>query len=758
MTKRMGKWTRRAFITSGLIAGGGVVVGVALRPGNQARHLNELLGSEDGQLIHTYVRLDSDNVITAIAPHAEMGQGVHTALGQMLAEELDADWDMVKVEEAPAISEYAHYALGRGYLFTGIDFPRMLIPTVDGAMMRVADSLNMQITGGSMSVRVTGVLGMRVAGAATRQMLRQAAADAWGVPVEQIRTENSHLLHGASERKAPYADFAHAVAGMTPSYTPELKDPADYKIVGRHVPRRDIPSKVDGTAEFALDIRLPDMLYATVQRAPVFGGLVAQLDDQAARAVDGVVDVITIPAISSDHMIGAFTSGESVAVVADSYWTAKRGIDALKIDWSEVGHENVNSDEIFARFDHDISAGTDRVQDRQQGDTAAEFATASQVIDADYSVPFLAHSCMEPLNATARVSNGQCDIWVGCQNPLGFRRDVATALGMDADNVTLHNCVMGGGFGRKARPDYAIQAALVAQAVGKPVQLIWSREEDVRQDFYRPAVQSRFRAALDDAGKLLAWENTYTNKNEPIEAPLIPYAVPSQDIGYVNSPTHVPFGAWRSVDHSQHGFFTESFIDEAAHAAGRDPFEFRAELLQDHPRQSAVLARAAEAAGWNRPLPEGRGRGISLQESFGSIVAQVVEVTVVDGRVSVDRVVAVIDPGLAISPDGIAAQLESGIIYGLTAALHGEISIEHGRVVQSNFHDYQAVRMNAAPEIETHVINSGHDIGGAGEPGTPGIGPALANAVFDATGTRIRQLPIGKFNLNYQVEETGVVG
>lgn len=754
----MHKWTRRAFITSGLVAGGGLVVGVTMRPGNRVEKLSGLVGDQGGQLVHAYVKIDTDNVVTALVPHSEMGQGVHTALGQMLAEELDADWDRVLVEEAPAIGEYASYGAGRGYLLAGIDFPDIAVPSVDGMMMRVADALDMQITGGSMSVRTTGVIVMRVAGAATRQMLRQAAADAWSVSVDEIITEDSFLIHRATANRAPYSEFASTVAGMTPSYTPTLKDPSDFKLIGRSVPRRDIPAKVDGSLKFALDVRLPDMLYATVMRSPVFGATIESLDDTAARAVEGVVEIVRIPPDSFSSMLGAYNTGETVAVVADSYWSAKKGLDALQISWSDIPAAAASSDEIFAQFDRDITARTERANDIVQGNVDVELSRAAQVLEADYHVPYLAHSCMEPMNATAHVSDDRAEIWVGCQNPLGFRRQVAAALNLDEENVTLHNHSMGGGFGRRAVGDYAVQAARVAQVVGRPVQLIWSREEDVRQDFYRPAVQSRFRAALDSEGNLLAWENTYTNKNEPIEAPLIPYAVPSQDIGYVSSPTHVPFGAWRSVDHSQHGFFTESFIDEAAHAAGKDPFEFRADLLRDHPRHLAVLTRAAEEAQWGRPLAAGRGRGISLQESFGSLVAQVVEVTVTDGQLSVDRVVAAIDAGTAISPNGISAQVESGIIYGLTAALHGEITIENGAVVQGNFDDYEAVRMDEAPVIETYIVNSGYAIGGAGEPGTPGIAPALANAVYDATGIRVRQLPFDRFNFNIGGEESGVAG
>ena len=740
----MGKWTRRAFLTTGVIAGGGLIVGVAMRPGNQAGELSDLLGDDGGQLVHAYVRIDSDNTITAMVPHSEMGQGAQTALAQMLAEELDADWNDMRIEEAPAIGAYSHYSLGRKYLLKGINFPDFIVPSVDGAMMKLMDNLGLQVTGGSTSIRVTGSLGMRVAGASTRQMLRKAAASAWQVPLKDITTDNSHLVHTPSSRREPYASFVNEVAKMTPSQTPEFKKAEDYKIVGKFVPRLDIPSKVDGSAQFALDIRRPGMLYATVIRAPVFGATIVSIDDQAARKIEGVVDVIELPPAQSNMMIGGFQSSPAVAVIADSYWTAKKGRETLNITWSDVDLAARSSTDIFAQFAKDITASEERQSDRLQGDTPTQFLNASKVIEADYTVPFLAHTCMEPLNATAEISNGQCEIWVGCQNPLGFRKAVAEALSVDEDKVTLHNQLMGGGFGRKSRPDYAIQAAQIAKAVGRPIQLIWSREEDIRQDFYRPAIQSRFRGGIDENGKLLVWENTYVNKAEPTEAPLIPYAVEAQDIGHVSSPTHVPFGAWRSVDHSQHGFFTESFIDEAANATGKDALKFRLDLLKDKPRHLAVLKRAAEEANWETPLAKGRGKGISLQESFGSIVAQVVEVSIVDKSVSVDRVVAVIDPGLAIAPDGMKAQIESGIIYGLSAAMYGEITIQDGAVVESNFHDYRSLRMSDAPTIETHIINSGHELGGGGEPGTPGIAPALANAVYAASGIRVRSLPLMK--------------
>ncbi|MCI5044885.1 MAG: molybdopterin-dependent oxidoreductase, partial [Aquisalinus sp.] len=462
----MGKWTRRAFLSAGVLAGGGIIVGVALRPGNRNDKLASHVEGDGEKLVHAYIKIDQNNVVTAIIPHSEMGQGALTALAQMLADELDADWDLVRVEEAPAIGEYALYSTGRGYLFQGIDFPEIVIPTIEGVMMMLSDSLDLQVTGGSMSVRVTGTYGMRVAGAATRDMLKRAAAKEWGVSEKEITTEKSMLIHTASSRRAPYAEFAAAAAEMTPSYTPKLKDIKDYKLMGQHKPRFDIPAKVDGSAKFALDVRVPEMVYATVKRTPVFGGTVKSLDDTAARAIDGVLDVITLPVTNSDMMIGGFAAGEAVAVVAESYWSAQRGLRALDIQWDDNGKGAVSSADIAAKHQRDIDAGEERKSDHSAGDIQNALETSQTVLSAEYTIPYLAHTCMEPLNATADYRDGQCEIWVGCQNPLGFRRAVADVLRLDEEKVTFHNMLMGGGFGRKSRPDWAMQAALLSKAVG----------------------------------------------------------------------------------------------------------------------------------------------------------------------------------------------------------------------------------------------------------------------------------------------------
>lgn len=727
----MGKWTRRGFITAGIVGGAALVVGVAIRPGHQASKVAKYVKGENDALVTAWIKIDSDNKVTAIVPHSEMGQGAQTALSQMLADELDANWDDVSFIEAPAEDAYANFSMAKGYILGDAVIPKMLVGTVDGIFLQATKAMHLQITGGSASVRTTGVYGMRVAGAAAKALLLESAAEAWQVPLAELSSAQGHIHHKNSGKSAPYAQFAAAAGEKTPSSTPRLKTPEEFTIMGKDKPRFDIPAKVDGSAQFGIDASVPNMKIATVQAAPVFGAKVERFNADAVMAMPGVSKVVNLD--------------DAVAVVAEGYWQAKQALAVADIQWTSTEQDDISSGTIFAQFKQDIKqarAEGKTEEDKSQGNAEAAFKSASRIVERQYSVPYLAHACMEPMNALARVENGRCEIWTGTQNPLGFKHAVAEALEIDSENVSVTNFFMGGGFGRRATPDAAIQAARIAQAAGHPVKLIWSREEDVKHDHYRPAIASDFRAALNDANLPVAWENTYVDKHEPVEAPHIPYGIEHQDIAYVNSPTHIPFGPWRSVDHSQHGFFTESFIDELAHEAQRDPYEFRRDLLSAHPRHLKVLNLAAEKANWQEPLGKGKGRGISLQESFGSIVAEVIEVAVVDGKVSVERVVVVIDPGFAVSPNGLTAQMESGVIYGLTAALYGEISIENGQVKQQNFDTYPMVRMATAPVIDTYIINSHESWGGAGEPGTPGTAPALTNAIFAATGERIRALPV----------------
>lgn len=732
----MGKWTRRAFITSGVIAGGVVVFGVAIRRGDREDEVRQLVANGDETLFDIWLKIAPDNTVTAILPHAEMGQGAHTALAMMLADELDADWSKVEILEAPGHPEYANYALARGYLAGGIDFPGWLIDTVDGFFFRATQAIQLQVTGGSLSVRTTGQIAMRLTGAATRAALRQAAAEEWGVGTETVTTRDGLLLHEATGRSATYAGFAAAAAKLGLESEPQLKDEREFRIMGTDVQRLDIPAKVDGSAGFGIDTVLPGMKYAAVRAAPVFGGVTRRLDAASVQDMPGVRKVLDLET--------------AVAVVADGYWQARQALDTLDVEFTDGGNSHWQQGTIFQQFSDDLdrsaAAGDERV-DVTAGDATAALDGAARIIEAEYRVPYLAHSPMEPMNCTAWVHDGRCELWTGTQNPLAFAGEVADALDMDIEDVIVHNQFLGGGFGRRAFSDYAIQAARIAADVPYPVKLVWSREEDTRHDHYRQAGISRFQGGLDADGKPVAWHNHYVNKHDPEEAPHIPYAIDNQRIVYTESDTHVPWGFWRSVDHSLHAFFTESFVDELAVTSGRDPYEMRRELLAEQPRFRAVLDLAAEKAGWGAPLPANMGRGISIHRSFGTIVAEVVEVEIVDGELSVPRVVCAVDAGYAISPDGLAAQMESGIAYGLTAALYGEISIRSGAVAQSNFHDYPMLRMDKAPAVETHIINSGETLGGAGEPGTPPIAPALANAIYDAIGVRIRELPVRRHDL-----------
>jgi isoquinoline 1-oxidoreductase subunit beta len=726
----MNKWTRRGFITTGILAGGMFAVGIAIRPGKRIAELSKLATKGNETLINIWVKIAPDNVVTAIVPHSEMGQGVMTALGAMLADEMDADWDKLVMEQAPAHEEYANSVIPRFYLAPGLRPPGIVEDTIDGAFLKIAKTMGFQTTGGSMSVRGTGMHGLRLAGSAARQMLIEGAAEKWSVPKDELRTDKSMIFHDKSKRFAPYAEFASAAAKGSPPRYPALKSPDEFRLMGRSIPRTDVPAKVDGSAVFGIDVTLPGMKFAAIKQPPVFGAKIATLDAEAAHKMPGVITIINL--------------GDFVAVVADSYWQAKTALDAVSMTFTRTENDTVSSADIFARQTKAIDVAAKEGGDilLKKGDAAAALAEAVKKLDAEYRVPFLAHVTMEPMNATAWVHDGRCEVWAGMQNPLGSRNAVAEAIDFNTDNVIMHNVFLGGGFGRRGRPDYTNQAARIAQKVTFPVKMIWSREEDVRQDFYRPAAISRMTAAFDAAGKPTAWVSHNVELHDPKEAAHIPYAIDNQLIDFADSANHVRFGAWRSVDHSQQGFFTESFVDEMAHFAGKDPYQFRRSLLAGSPRHLAVLDRAAKMANWGSPLAKGQGRGIALVDSFGTVVAQVAQVDLTGTTPRVTDVFCAADPGYAMNPDGFAAQMESGIIYGLTAALFGDITLENGAVQQSNLHDYEMIRMDNAPKITVEIINSGAVVGGGGEPGTPPIAPAVTNAIFAITGTRIRALPV----------------
>jgi isoquinoline 1-oxidoreductase beta subunit len=514
--------------------------------------------------------------------------------------------------------------------------------------------------------------------------------------------------------------------------------------MGTSQPRFDIPAKVTGEAKFGIDIMLPGMKYATVKAAPVFGSKVKTVDTTVSKDQEGVQKILNL--------------GNAIAVVADGYWQAKSALDALSFEFEITENDKISQNDIFSGYRKAMETALSEGElenHHKSGDVQKIFDNAATVIEAEYQLPFLAHATMEPMNCTAWVHDGKCEIWCGSQNPLGVRSRIAELLEMEPENVTVNNQLLGGGFGRRSETDVMEQAVLIAKEFDFPVKLIWSREEDTQHDVYREATISKMKAGLDQAGKPLAYDHQFIFRHHPTEAADIPYDIPNQLIRYSNPPSFVPWGNWRSVDHSTHGFLTESFTDEMAHAAKQDPLAFRKILTKNNLRFQKVLDLVREKSNWGSTLPANWGRGVAIAQSFGSIVAEVAEVEVgIDGKVKVHRVVCAVDPGFAIHPDGFIAQMESGIIYGLAAAMTGEITIENGAVAQSNFHNYPVTRMNEAPKIETHIINSGNPPGGAGEPSTPVIAPAVTNAIFDATGIRIRQLPISKNDLRASIRPT----
>ncbi|NVJ85105.1 MAG: xanthine dehydrogenase family protein molybdopterin-binding subunit [Algoriphagus sp.] len=740
----MKKWTRRAFIGTGILASGALVIGVAIRPGNRSSKVAGLIAEEGETVMNIWLKISPDNTVTVIIPHAEMGQGVHTTLAMMLADELDADWSKVKFMEAPADKEYANYVVAKGFIAGNKTFPKFLEETIDGVFLTAVKTMNFQITGGSASVRFTGQQGMRIAGAAAKAMLLQAAADTWKVPIEELKAKKSTISHPASNQTATYAELAPAAAKVKAPKQPKLKTRDEFTLMGTSPARLDIPAKVSGQAKFGMDMIVPNMKYATIKAAPVFGAKVKSVDTSIPSDSEGVLKVLNLE--------------NAVAVIAQGYWQAKSMLDRLAIKFESTENDGKSQEDIFNGYRLAMDKALEEAslsEHYQSGDAHSALSGAETVVEAEYQLPFLAHATMEPMNCTAWVHDGKCEIWCGSQNPLGVMAAVAELLDISLDQVTVHNQLLGGGFGRRSETDVIRQAVAIAKEVDFPVKLIWSREEDTQHDLYREATISRMKAGLDQSGNPVAYSHQFLFKHHPPEAADLPYAVPNQLIQFTSPSSFVPWGNWRSVDHSVHGFLTESFIDELAFAAKKDPLAFRKSLTQDKPRFQKVLDLIQEKSDWDSPLPANWGRGIAIAQSFGSIVAEVAEVEVnVEGKVKVHRVVCVADPGFAIHPDGFTAQMESGIIYGLAAAMTGEITIENGAVAQSNFHDYQVTRMNEAPKIETHIINSGNPPGGAGEPSTPVIAPAVTNAIFNATGVRIRRLPISKTDLRVSIRQT----
>jgi isoquinoline 1-oxidoreductase subunit beta len=712
----MRKWTRRAFIGTGTLAGGGFVLGVAGVAFSPSRHS---VVSDDaattGQLT-TWLLVTPDNLVTVLVPHCEMGQGSQTALAMMAAEEMEADWNLVRVKEAPATDDYANAYIARAF---GGSIPAPLGRAFDYGTYRFARWYGTQATGGSTAVRGTGRYGMSVAGAAAKQMLIAAAAERFGVSAAECKASSSRILHTPSGRSATFGELASAAAKFSVPSNPVLKDPDTYTIRRTARQRFDMRSKVNGSAVYGIDFTLPGMLYAAVEIAPVYGGKLVSVDSAPAEAMPGVKRVVRLE--------------NAVAVVADSYWHARKAIASLKPQFDDAGHGGVSTESIFAAFDKSLGAVPDTPKD------------AATLVTADYRVPFLAHATMEPMVCTAKVEGDRADIWAGVQDPLNARSAAAKALGMDVEHVKLTNLPLGGGFGRRLpfTYDYVELGARIGKVMSPvPVKLVWSRENDIQHDYYRPAGMARFAGALDSNKMPVAARCHYAGGGDG-ESVFMPYAIADKRADSRDASHPIRTGAWRSVLNSQHGFFKESFIDELAHAAGKDPFLFRRDLMTDQPRFRAALEKAAAMANWSSPLPAGEGRGIAITESFGTIVAEVAHVAVSpEGALRVRNVFAAVDCGDVVNTDTAKAQVEGGIVFGLSAALLSEITIAEGRVVEKNFRDYRMIHIADAPQIEVEFIRSDAKLGGLGEPAVPPIAPAVTNAIFAATGVRVRELPI----------------
>ncbi|HEX5386564.1 MAG TPA: xanthine dehydrogenase family protein molybdopterin-binding subunit [Gemmatimonadales bacterium] len=732
--------SRRDLLKAGLAAGVGLTIAVYLDGCGQAIDADPpRTGAPFAP--DAWIRLTPDGIVMVVVDRSEMGQGVTTSLPMLVAEELDADWSMVRFDSAPAGPAYINPLAGD------------------------------QRTGGSNSVRAAW-LPLRTAAAKARAMLVLAAAREWGVPPDQCRTERGRVFHPPTGRSAGYGELATSAGALAEPATVTLKHPRDFRLIGQSLPRLDLPDKVTGRAIFGIDVKVPGMLVAVVERCPVFGGKVRRVDDSAARTVPGVRHVVRIDS--------------GVAVVAVGYWQAMQGRRALRIEWDEGALATTDSAGIRRHF---VELATHPgVPAKRRGDVAAGLAGGARRIEAIYELPYLAHATMEPTTCTADVGRDHCTVWVPTQYQSGVRMGdgareaAARAAGLRPSQVTVHTTLLGGGFGRRVEDAPVREAVQISKTVGAPVKVIWSREDDIRHDHYRPATYHQLHGALDAAGKPAAWQHrivapSIMSRFSPGFVPgyipgwlaqhfpawtahhfgplkhgvdgsavegavRLPYAIPNFEVDYVMAEVGVPVGFWRSVGQSQNVFVTESFIDELAHAGGADPLAFRRDLLRDHPRLAAVLDLAAARAGWASSNGLNQALGVAAAEMYDTALAQIAEVTVEGTTVRVKRVVCAVDCGTVVHPDTAAAQIEGGIVFGLTAALKGEITLAGGRVEQGNFGDYQLLRLPDMPAVEVHFVDSDRPPGGIGEAATPLIAPAVANALFRATGRRVRRLPI----------------
>jgi isoquinoline 1-oxidoreductase beta subunit len=728
--------TRRTFLAAGAAAGGGLLLSVSL----PALTRNAKAADVSTFAPNAFVRIGRDGQVTLIMHKVEMGQGTYTSMPMLLAEELEVDLSQVRLEHAPPSDElYAEPLFG------------------------------VQETGGSTSVRGNWEP-LRHAGATARSLLVAAAALTWKVDANSCHAARGEVIHVSTGRRLSYGALVDKAAALPLPGNVPLKDPKDFKLIGTPAKRLDAPDKVNGTAQFGIDVKVPGMKIATVAACPVFGGKLASVGDSKAKAIKGVLQVVRLD--------------DAVAVVADHMWAAKQGLAALDIRWDEGPNAKLSTADIVQQ----LAAASQRsgVVARREGDSTEAMAGAAQRVEAVYEVPFLAHATMEPVNCTVHVRPDGCDIWVGTQVPTFAQTAAAKLTGLPPDRVQVHNHLLGGGFGRRLEVDFIVRAVEIAKQVASPVKVVWTREEDIQHDMYRPYYYDRIAAGLDEHGKLIAWTHRVTGPSimarvtselfpttfrvmraagvhqlvamvrgldtDAVEgAAEPPYAIPNIRVEYVRQepPPGIPTTFWRGVGTTHSIFVVESFIDELAVALKQDPFEYRRALLDKSPRAKAVLELAAERAGWGRPLPPRSGRGISLLHAFGeTYIAEVAEVSVSnEGDVRVQRVVCAVDCGTIVNPDTVKAQMESGIIFGITAALFGEITIKDGRVEQANFDDYRMLRINEAPLIDVHLVKSTEAPGGVGEPGTSAVMPAVANAIFAATGKRIRKLPIDSAQL-----------